>query len=393
MAQAHTQNSRFGVFKRLLPLYVVIVIGPLNTSGAFNLVPVFSDDFAISLSLAGLAITFYMLPFVVSQVFSGSVAELLGPSRALIAGFLLFSASCFVAAAVPTYAAFLLARAVQGLGGGIILPVSMAMVAGQVPSNRTATAIGGLQSAFALGVALGPGVAGLFAEQLHWRGFYVFLAVSGVIAAGLIAVAYSGGRQGETGRRNPLRPLQQALAVGGIRSLSLMSVLLSFASVGVAIFVAVWLQTSGLAGPARAGLLLSIPGIVGIVVAPLAGYLGDRWGAVRTIMLGMGLTLVGIAGLFVAPGVLLLYPLFFLFTGMGNISTRTNLGATAMMNWPDWRQTVAGLVTGSGFLGLALAPLLLTPVYEATSLRGVLLVSGGVLLATLLLLRAIRRNA
>ena len=128
MAQTQLQDSRFGVFKRLLPLYMVIVIGPLNTSGVFNLIPVFSDDFGISLSLAGLSITLYMLPFVVSQVFSGWVAETFGPGRALVLGFLLFSVSCLAAAIVPSFSMFLVVRAVQGLGGGIILPVAMAMV-------------------------------------------------------------------------------------------------------------------------------------------------------------------------------------------------------------------------------------------------------------------------
>ena len=129
MTQDQPSMSSFAVFRLLLPLYLGVAVGPLNTAGAFNLIPVFSEDFGVSLSLAGLAVTLYMLPFVVSQVLSGAVTEMLGASRSLLLGFVIFSVSCLVAAIVPSYPSFLAARAIQGLGGGLILPVSMAMAA------------------------------------------------------------------------------------------------------------------------------------------------------------------------------------------------------------------------------------------------------------------------
>jgi len=61
---------------------------------AFNLIRVFSKDFRVSLSLTGLAVTLYMLPFVISQVASGAATEMLGARRALLVGSFIFSASC-----------------------------------------------------------------------------------------------------------------------------------------------------------------------------------------------------------------------------------------------------------------------------------------------------------
>ena len=72
------------------------------------------------------------------------------------------------------------------------MPVSMGLAVEQVPASRTSTEIGGIQAAFTIGMALGPFAGGLFAEHLQWRGFYVFLAVAGVIAASTVAIAYSG---------------------------------------------------------------------------------------------------------------------------------------------------------------------------------------------------------
>ena len=50
MTQKQPPMSSFAVFKLLLPLYLGVAVGPLNTSGAFNLISVFSDDFRVCLA-------------------------------------------------------------------------------------------------------------------------------------------------------------------------------------------------------------------------------------------------------------------------------------------------------------------------------------------------------
>jgi len=392
MTQDQPRMSSLAVFRLLLPLYLGVTVGPMSTGGTFNLIPVLTDYFGVSLSLAGLAVTLYMLPFVISQVVSGAVTEMLGASRALLLGFLIFSTSSLIAALVPSYPSFLAARAIQGLGGGLILPVSMAMAAEQVPSNRTATAIGGIQAAMAVGMALGPAAAGLFAGQLDWRGFYFFLAVAGVIAGGVVAIAYPS-RLRQAGWRNPLRPLLLALSVSGIWVVYLAGFLSFLANAGVSIFVAVWLQRSGLTGPVGSGLLISIPGVAGIFIAPMAGSLGDRWGDRRLISFGVVLFVVGILGIVALPDVLTAYPIFLVLIGIGGAMLMTDMAALALALRPDLRQAVAGVFNGSRFLGLMLVPVLLTPVYEAVSIRGVLLVTTVTLLAIAVILRPAKREA
>ena len=52
----------------------------------------------------------------------------------------------------------------------------------------------------------------------------------------------------------------------------------------------------------------------------------------------------------------------------------TSVGAMALSLRPDLRQAISGVFNGSRFFGVVLAPLILMPVYEAVSIRGVLLV-------------------
>ena len=342
MAREQPPISSLAVFQLLMPLYLGVVIGPLNTAGTLNLIPALSEDFDVSLHLAGLAISLYMFPFIASQVGSGAVSEGLGSARSLIFGMLTFSISCVIAAFAQSYSAFLAARAMQGLGVGLVLPVSMAMTAEQVPPNRTGTGIGFVQAVFAIGLALGPGVAGLFTEQLHWRGFYFFLAAGGAAAAVVVAATYRGGSSGP-GWRNPLGPLRRALTAPGVIVVCLAGFFSFLAYVGIFIFILIWLQSTGLMGPAGSGLLLAIPGIVGILLASPAGYLGDRWGTRPTLMAGVALLLAGNMGLLAVPSLLSAYPLFLFLIGIGATFMTTILGTIAVSGHPELRGAVAGL--------------------------------------------------
>ena len=373
MAQEQKLVSSLAVFRMLTPLYLGVVLSPLSLSGTINMLPTLSEDFGVSLSLAGLAVTIFVLSLVIVQLCSGMIADVLGPSRALILGLLVFSVSCLAAAAVSSYPAFLVARAAQGLGVGITTPVSMGIAVEQAPAGQTSTAVGGIQAAFTLGLALGPTAGGLFAEHLDWRGFYVFLAGAAIIAAVTVAVVYSGQPRG-SGAINPLLALKQAVAVPAVRIVSLAGFLTIFAMFGVLIFVAVWLQQTSLTGPVKSGLLLSIPGLVGIFVAPVAGLLGDKVGDFWVVTGGIVVFAAGVLGLLALPNMVSVYPPLLLLVGIGVACMMTNVGAMALSLRPDLRQAISGVFNGSRFFGVLLAPLVLTPVYEAVSIRGVLLV-------------------
>ena len=385
MAQEQKLISSMGVFKLLIPLYLGVVLSPLNITGTINMIPTLSEDFGVSLSLAGLAITIYAIPLVIGQVGSGALTEVLGPSRTLIAGLLVFSIACFVATASETYPVFMVARAAQGLGGGLALPVSMAMAARRVPIQRTSTAIGGIQAAFTIGIALGPAAGGLFIENLNWQWFYASLGAAGAIAAVGVAIAYTDPPRIATGR-SPLLPLKHALAIPAVRFISAAGFLGLLALMGVLIFVAIWLQGSGLAGPAMSGLLLSIPGLVGIVVSPIAGLLGDRVGNRRIVIVGIVLFVIGALGIIGASNTIAAYPPLLFLIGIGVACMLTNVGAIALSLRPDLRQAISGVFNGSRFFGAVVAPLALTPIYEAFSIKGVFIaiIATSIILAFLL---------
>jgi MFS family permease len=60
--------------------------------------------------------------------------------------------------------------------------------------------------------------------------------------------------------------------------------------------------------------------------------------------------------------------------GIGVACMLTNVGAIALSLRPDLRQAISGVFNGSRFFGAVVAPVALTPVYEAFSIKGVFLV-------------------
>jgi predicted MFS family arabinose efflux permease len=391
MIESQVSESTFRIFRRFLPLYLGIFVSPLSGTGSFNMVPVFSRDFDVSISMAGLSITALILPSVISQIGSGVIAEKLGTTRTLVIGLLVFAVAGLFSAFAPDYPVFLISRAIQGFGGGLVLPIAMVVATDQVPTSRTAMVVGTIQSAFTLGTAIGPAVGGIFTDQIHWRGFFVFTSGCGAISAILIAAAYSGVPR-ETISQNPLRSLQQAVSIPGVRALSVIGFALFLSNTGIFIFIAVYLQTSGLAGATSTGLLLATAGIAGIIVSPIAGHLGDRFGIARAILVGIIISLIARIGLLGFPDVILLYPLLLFISGVGNAFTSTNVGALSVSLWPDSRRAISGVVSGFRFLGLAMTPILFSPVYEAASIGGVLIVSSVALLASALLLQRVGRG-
>ena len=83
--------------------------------------------------------------------------------------------------------------------------------------------------------------------------------------------------------------------------------------------------------------------------------------------------MAGGIGLIALPNTVGAYPILLLLLGIGIACMMTNVGAMALSIRPDLRHAVSGVFNGSRFLGGIFAPLVLTPVYEAVSIRGVLL--------------------
>ncbi|MET7649930.1 MULTISPECIES: MFS transporter [unclassified Streptomyces] len=132
-------------------------------------------------------VTAYLLASTAATPLWGKLGDQYGRKRLFqtaIVIFLIGSALCGMAQNMPQLIAF---RAVQGLGGGGLMVLSMAIVGDIVPPRDRGRYQGLFGAVFGATSVLGPLLGGLFTEHLSWRWvFYVNLPV-GVVALAVIA--------------------------------------------------------------------------------------------------------------------------------------------------------------------------------------------------------------
>src|SRR4029078_1089666 len=91
----------------------------------------------------------------------------------LFIGIAFFTLASVLCGAAPTLWLLIAARAVQGLGAGIMMALSMPFVGEIVPKTRTGGAMGLLGAMSAVGTALGPSLGGILIAGLSWRSIFL----------------------------------------------------------------------------------------------------------------------------------------------------------------------------------------------------------------------------
>lgn len=126
----------------------------------------------------------YTLVYAALLITGGRLGDLYGPRRLLIAGIVVFGAASVACAVAPSAGILIAARVLQGVGGALMTPQTLAMIPAIVPPNRRGRAIGLWSGSAGLAAAVGPSLGGVLVTTAGWR--WVFLVN---VPAGIIAIA------------------------------------------------------------------------------------------------------------------------------------------------------------------------------------------------------------
>jgi EmrB/QacA subfamily drug resistance transporter len=317
------------------------------------------DSSIVSLALADIARDFdrsvgelawvstgYLLALAATLLAAGRLADRFGFRPILLigaVGFLLLTAACGLA---PSFEFLIGARIAQGVTGGILYTVSLAITVTAFAPERRAWAIGLYFTSGALGAVIGPVVGGVLTDLGGWR--HVFLAqlpLPLVVAVGAVVLLPArGGRPGSVDLGGiataslfivaatlALLELAEpdgvtiALAAGGVAVVALAAFIAVerrvrepavrldlfrnprfvvataggagawFAIMSSTIYPALYLQLGRGISATEAGLILLAAPVVGLVFFPFAGRVVGALGVDRTLLIGLVLLVAAAA--------------------------------------------------------------------------------------------------
>lgn len=360
--------------KRLLPLYLGAIIGPMGGIGIVTLIPVLAKGWAVEFGTASLAITFYMIPFILIQLFSGSIAQLFDVRKTLLFGFATYALGGVLCGFSPNLWALLGSRVVQGAGAAFLTPIIMALIGELVPERHLGKAIGMLGLAYTMGVTLGPLISGLLEVHYGWPFFFYFLSALSLTAGILYGISSDRIQRASDAQAGLLAIfpiLRHALMQPGVLYLSFAAFNLFIGYIGIMSFTADHLKSNLDLTSDRIGALLSITGFSGIIASPIAGILGDRLGRINVFHAGCAIALLCIALMAFIPYSYSIYLVFFLLFGTGTATAWTSLNTLAVQISPSLRKPVTSAYSAIKFTGYALSPVILSIIYGPFQLRAV----------------------
>src|SRR5213079_2037479 len=148
--------------------------------------PVIRKDLHAGLSGLEWTVNAYTLTFAVLLLTGAALGDRFGRRRLLVIGIAIFSAASAAAALAPSIGALDVARAAQGVGGAIVMPLTLTILSASVPSERRGVALGIWGGISGLAVAFGPLVGGAVVSGLSWHWIFWLNVPIGLVLVPLI---------------------------------------------------------------------------------------------------------------------------------------------------------------------------------------------------------------
>jgi EmrB/QacA subfamily drug resistance transporter len=328
---------------------VALFMATLDNLVVTTSLPVIRADLGASIEDLEWTVNAYTLSFAVFLLTGAALGDRFGRRRMFVIGLAIFTGASVAAALAPSVDALILARAVQGLGGAIVTPLTLTILSAAVSPEKRGVALGAWGGIGGLAVASGPLVGGAVVEGISWQWIFWLnvpiglvliplaylrlkesygpatrLDLPGLVLAstGLFGIVWGLVRGNAVGWSSP--EIVGSLTLGAIltsafvlwelrspapmlpmrvfrrrafTAANIASLFMFFGMFGSIFLLAQFLQTVQGYSPLQAGLRILPWTAMPIFIAPLAGALSDRIGGRPLMALGLGLQAVGLGWL------------------------------------------------------------------------------------------------
>jgi len=193
-------------------LLLVLFIASLDQTIVSTALPTIVGDLG-GLQHLSWVVTAYLLASTVVGPLYGKLGDLYGRKRVLQIALVLFLAGSALCGAAHSMMQLIAFRVVQGLGGGGLIVVSMAIVGDIVAPRDRGRYQGMFGGVFGMSVVAGPLLGGFFVDNLSWRWIFYINLPFGAVALAVIAAAF---HTQQTTERHRLDVLGTLVLAGGL---------------------------------------------------------------------------------------------------------------------------------------------------------------------------------
>jgi EmrB/QacA subfamily drug resistance transporter len=159
--------------------YFMVVLDSVVVATAL---PRMQRDLHAGLASLQWTLTAYNIAFAAGIITAAALGDRFGRRRVFNIGLALFTAASAACALAPDVSALIAARTVQGLGGAIVLPLSLTILTTAFPAERRGMIVGVYGGLAGLAVAMGPIVGGAVTQGIDWHWIFWINVPIGVVA-------------------------------------------------------------------------------------------------------------------------------------------------------------------------------------------------------------------
>jgi EmrB/QacA subfamily drug resistance transporter len=337
--------------REILTLAAVVVLGAIMTVLDATIVnvalPTLGREFGTSIATIQWVTTAYLLAFASVIPLTGWASQRLGAKELWLLSLALFTVGSLLAGLSWSIGALIAFRVVQGLGGGMIMPLGQTILAQAAGPQRMGRVMSIIGVPLLLAPIIGPVIGGALVDAVSWRWiFFVNLPVSAIafllavkllprvprrgerkldllgailLPAGIALFLWGLAESGQRATLTAATPLT-ALLLGltlvagfvfhalrtseplldvrlfgrrGFAAAAATNLTLGLALFGVALLLPLYFQIIRGRSPLETGLLLIPQGLGAAIAISIAGALTDKLGARRVVPVGIVLALSG----------------------------------------------------------------------------------------------------
>jgi EmrB/QacA subfamily drug resistance transporter len=416
-------RRRIPVWLAILAASIPMFMASLDNLVMTNALPVIHQDLGASVEELQWFVNAYTLSFATFILMSVALGDRFGRRTVFAIGIGIFTIASIFAGFSTDPGQLIAARAVQGIGGAALMPLSLTLLAGSVAPRLRPLAIGIWGGVAGLGVALGPLIGGAVVQGWNWQAIFWINVPVGIISVPLVLIALPnsfGARvradilgvvlvglgvlgvvfgivRGNDAGWDSAQVLI-ALIAGGVlilaflwwenraaapllplrlfrdRSFSIANIVgfgFSFGMFGSVFILIQFLQVVKGASPLEAAIQTTPWTMAPMIVAPLAGLIAPRVGTRLLIAVGLALqsiALFWLAGTMSAtvPYTTMLFPFILAGIGMGLVFSPSSTAVLATMPEID-RAKASGTNSTLREIGVALGVAVLTAVFTGAN--------------------------